>query len=47
MIYVEISNNQVHIAEDNTSGCTYPYKSKTDIIDAFADYIENYGGEII
>lgn len=42
MITMEIKNGIVYIAEENTSGCKYPYKTKEDIISAISTYINNY-----
>ena len=44
MISVEIDKKEgiIFIAEDDSSGCEYEYKTKNDIIEAFKDYIDNY-----
>jgi hypothetical protein len=41
-ITLEIDDGIIYIGEEDSSGCEYPYETKQDIINAFADYVNNY-----
>lgn len=42
VIDIDTEDNVVTISEDNSSGCEYLFNNKQDILDAIADYINNY-----
>lgn len=44
VIEIDISKEDktIYISEECSSGCEYSFKNKTDIINAFKDYVKNY-----
>lgn len=42
IIDIDTEDNVVTIAEDNSSGCEYSFNNKHDILNAIANYIDNY-----
>ena len=41
-IVINKSENKIYISEVNSSGCVYNYSKKSDLKNAFNDYITDY-----
>ena len=42
VININKSENKIYISEVNSSGCVYNYSKKSDLKNAFNDYITDY-----